>query len=327
VAEYDRLPAVRGVDLMGQRGWKADDPELVRTLDLYHHLKSAAATARALGIPVSTVKSRVDSAKQLATTPAPQPQQEYPARQVASIENGVVLIGSDCHYWAGEATTAHRAFVQACKDHKPNIIVMNGDVLDGASISRHSPLQWESNPTLIEEMEACQERLHEICMAAPKARKVWTLGNHDARYEARLAAVAPEFANIKGVHLKDHFPLWETCWSIWLNSAVVVKHRWKGGVHATHNNALNSGKSMVTGHLHSLKVTPYSDYNGTRFGVDTGTLAEPYGEQFQYSEDNPVNWRSGFALLTFENYELRWPEVIHVVGAGVVEFRGKGYSV
>ena len=204
---------------------------------------------------------------------------------------------------------------------------MNGDVLDGASISRHSPLQWESNPTLIEEIEACQERLHEICMAAPKARKVWTLGNHDARYESRLAAVAPEFASIKGVHLKDHFPLWEPCWSIWLNDAVVVKHRWKGGVHATHNNAINSGKSMVTGHLHSLKVTPYSDYNGTRFGVDTGTLAEPYGEQFQYAEDNPVNWRSGFALLTFENYELRWPEVVHVVGDGVAEFRGKAYSV
>ena len=104
-------------------------------------------------------------------------------------------------------------------------------------------------------------------------------------------------------------------------------HRWKGGVHATHNNTAGSGKSMVTGHLHSLKVTPYSDYNGTRYGVDTGTMAHPWGPQFQYAMDTPRNWRSGFAALTFVDGRLMWPEVFHVIDEGMIEFRGKIYEV
>lgn len=103
----------------------------------------------------------------------------------------------------------------------------------------------------------------------------------------------------------------------------MVKHRFKNGVHATHNNTVNSGVSIVTGHLHSLKVTPFSDYHGTRFGVDTGTLADPSGPQFvNYTEANPTNWRSGFAVLTIHNGKLLWPELVHVIEPGKVEFRG-----
>lgn len=81
---------------------------------------------------------------------------------------------------------------------------------------------------------------------------------------------------------------------------------------------------MVTGHLHSLKVTPYSDYTGIRWGVDTGTLANPYGPQFAYyTEDGPVNWRSGFVVLTIKDRELLWPETVSVLRDGVVCFRGE----
>ena len=109
---------------------------------------------------------------------------------------------------------------------------------------------------------------------------VWTLGNHDGRFETRLATVAREYAELHGVSLKDHFPAWGACWAAWINNDVVVKHRYKGGVHATHNNTMWAGKTIVTGHLHSAKVTPFDDYDGTRYGVDCGCLADPYGDQF-----------------------------------------------
>ena len=111
---------------------------------------------------------------------------------------------------------------------------------------------------------------------------------------------------------------------MWVNADVVIKHRWKGGIHATRNNTLNSGKTIVTGHLHSLKVTPFTDYNGTRWGVDTGTLADPYGPQFtDYTEDGCVDWRSGFVVLNFRNGELLRPQECEVRREGVVEFRGE----
>jgi hypothetical protein len=160
--------------------------------------------------------------------------------------------------------------------------------------------------------------------ASPNSWTAWTLGNHDARFSSRLAAVAPEFAKVRGIQLKDHYPGWQPCWSIWVNDDVVIKHRQKNGIHATHNNTMWAGKTMVTGHLHSLKVTPLTDYNGTRFGVDTGTMADTYGPQFEgYMEDNSRNWRSGFVVLTFRNSVLMWPEVVAVVDEDHVQFRGE----
>ena len=249
--------------------------------------------------------------------------QDAPGRLHDSVKDGVVLVGSDAHYWAGPPSTAHLAFVHFVREFKPAVVVMNGDAMDGASISRHAPIMWEDRPTVVQELEAVQERLGEIEQASKNSRLYFPLGNHDARFESRLASVAPEYAKVHGVHLKDHLPRWRPCWSLFLNESVVIKHRWKSGIHAAHNNAVQSGMSMVTGHLHSLKVTPWTDYTGTRYGVDTGTMADPFGEQFEYCEDSPRNWRSGFAVLTFRGSRLLWPEVVHVLEEGKVEFRGE----
>ncbi len=248
----------------------------------------------------------------------------HPNWLTLDIKNGSVLIGSDCHYWPGRITTAHKAFVQFARDLQPKAVIMNGDVLDGATISRHPPIGWENRPTLQQEIEACQERLAEIEKAAPNAKRYWPLGNHDSRLETRLATVAPEFARVHGTRLKDHFPYWHPCWSLCINDSVVVKHRDKGGQHAPFNNTLRSGRTIVTGHLHSLKVQPFTDYNGTRFGIDCGTMAEPYGPQFEdYTEHKSLDWRSGFAVLTFQDGRLLWPEIVPVTGEDEVQFRGK----
>jgi len=259
------------------------------------------------------------------------PKSAYERKQLGVL-NGVGIVFSDAHYWPGIVTTAHKGLLWAIKEFKPAFVVCNGDALDGASISRFSPSGVAGKePTLIEELKACQERLSEVEEAAKEARHnvklVYTWGNHDARFNARLAANAPQFAETYGFKLEDHFPNWEFCMTCWATDDVIIKHRYKGGVHATHNNTATAGKSIVTGHLHSLKVTPYADYNGNRFGVDTGTLAEPYGPQFSYGEDNPLNHRSGFAILTFNNGKLLWPELVHKWDEDQVEFRGQIINV
>jgi hypothetical protein len=254
---------------------------------------------------------------------------KYPGRLEYDLENGVILVGSDAHYWPGEASVAHRAFVKFCKEEKPDIVFMNGDVIDGATVSRHAPIGWENRPTLIKEIETAQERLLEIRTALPRtSRTIWLLGNHDARLETRIATLLPELAKLRGVHLRDHFgEEWECGWSSHINDKVVIKHRFRGGIHATHNNVMWAGKTMVTGHLHSLQVRPFSDYNGTRYGVDTGCLANVYARSFHYLEDNPRNWRSGFAVLTFKDGRLLWPETVAVVDEEHVDFRGKVIKV
>jgi hypothetical protein len=272
-------------------------------------------------------KKNVSNADKLAYSDF-QRKLESTSRKHLDIQNGVVVIGSDAHYWPNIVTTAHRAFVKFVADLQPSAVVLNGDGFDGASISRYPRIGWDNAPSVAEEMDACLLRMGEIEDASSTRNLFWPLGNHDSRYETHLAAHSPQYEGVEGFHLKDKFPLWIPCWSVWVNNEVVIKHRWKGGVHATHNNTLGSGKSFVTGHLHSMKVTPYTDYNGTRYGVDSGTLAEPGGPQFvNYTEDNPTNWRSGFVVLTFHKGQLLVPEVCQVLDEGVVQFRGKVIEV
>lgn len=250
---------------------------------------------------------------------------EHAARLRLEVPTGVVLVFSDAHYWPGPASTAHKALVKFTHEMEPKAVICNGDAVDMAAVSRHPPIGWESQPTVQEEIEVAQDRLSEIIKACPKrTRLIWNLGNHDARFETKLATVAPQYAKIPGIHLYDHFPEWDRAWATWINNDVVVKHRWKGGDHATFNNAVKSGKTVVTGHLHSGRISPYTDYNGTRFGVDPGCLADPYGPQFtNYTEDNPRNWTSGFGVLTFLKGKLLWPELVTVWDKNTVQFRGK----
>jgi hypothetical protein len=258
----------------------------------------------------------------------------HPERHHFSISSGIIIVGSDQHYWPDVITTAHRGFVKFIKDLQPKAVYLNGDIFDGARISRHAPIGWETKPSVIQEIETCKERLAEIEDASPrKAVKVWALGNHDARFESRLASVAPEYARVQGVHLKDHFPFWEPCWGGWINADeygvpnTVIKHRYKGGEHAAHNNTIRAGTSFVTGHDHTGKVTPFTDYRGTRYGVSLPTMADPYGPQFvDYTEDNPRNHRSGFAVLTFHKGRLLQPQLALVLD-GKIDFQGKIHEV
>ena len=241
-----------------------------------------------------------------------------------------MIVASDAHYWPGKPSTAHRALVSYVESWQPNLLVMNGDVIDASTISRHPPIGWEDHPTISDEMQVAQERLFQLEEASRGSRRIWTLGNHDARFETRLATVAPEYKHIRGVHLKDHFPTWEPAWMVEVGGkgGAIIKHRFKGGVHAAYNNAVSSGRTIITGHLHRLRVIPYTDYTGTRFGVEGGMLSEVSGPQFTgYTEDNPLNWQSGFVVLTFKQGRLLMPEVVLVTRPGVIEWRGKEQKV
>lgn len=250
--------------------------------------------------------------KLLVSSPRAKPRgHDHPGRIEVPFKNGHIFVGSDCHYWPGPPSLMHQAFVKLIKHFKPAIVVLNGDVIDAGTISRYPPIGWTKLPTVQEEIEVAQERLHEIEKAAGKAWKIWTLGNHDARFETRLATIAPEFAKVVGTRLTDHFPLWNPAWSVFVNDDVVIKHRHKGGIHAQHNSVLWAGRTTITGHLHSAKVIPFTDYNGTRYGVDSGCIADPSHRAFiDYTEDSPKNWRDAFAILTFRDGRLLPPQLV-----------------
>jgi len=314
---------------------KVTKEEFIAAWNRFH---SVAEVAKFLDIDVRNVARRrrvIEKEEDIVLTCADKRSPDFRAtfssnnvRTNVELRNGVVIVGSDCHYWPGIISTAHRAFIKLIKELKPRMVVMNGDVFDGATISRHPVSGWESLPSAKQELDACKERLDEVEAAAKGAALHWTWGNHDTRFNARLASqVGDTFKGIEGMDLRDHFPFWKFSTSVMINNHTMVKHRYLNGIHAIYNNTVKSGTSIVTGHLHSLKVTPWTDYNGTRYGVDTGTLCDVNGDQFNYSEDNPKNHRSGFAVLTFYNNKLMPPELCEVIDEGTVYFRGSVIEV
>jgi hypothetical protein len=256
------------------------------------------------------------------------PRIQYPHRTYVNIEDGLVLIGSDAHIWPGPKSPAMRGFIKLIKQLKPALVILNGDVMDFPQISKHDPLGWEHRYTVQEEIEAAVDAMHQIAMAAGRARKIWTLGNHDARFEKRLAVKVPEYAKLNGFHLKDYFPLWEPCWSAWINEnsthPTVVKHRFRAGEHAPWNNVIKSGTNIVTAHLHSAKIYPFTSYTGTLYGVDCGCLADVQHKAFvDYTEDSPKNWRSGFCVLNFVEGRLLQPQLALVHDEDHLDFCGE----
>lgn len=253
-------------------------------------------------------------------------------RRGSTIENGRVIVFSDAHFYPDTETTAYLALLEAIKEYKPEVIIANGDIFDGSTISRHPRIMFQDAPSVLEELEAVTHYMSEIEAASKfKQNLIHTFGNHDARFETFLSAQVPQYQNIKGFSLKDHLPAWKPCWSYWLNDETIIKHRLKGGAYAGYNNVKAAlGANIVTGHTHVLAVQPLTGYQKTFYGVQTGTLAHPKGTQFiDYCEDSPVDWRSGFAMLTFHKGRLLMPELfqVHDENEHTIEFRGKVYGV
>jgi hypothetical protein len=250
-------------------------------------------------------------------------QNDYMQRVTLDGFTGTAVIFSDCHYWPGSASVAHLALVEVAKELKPKLLIGNGDLFDGARLSRFPRNGWEAQPRVVDELDAAKERLAEVRHAAPRAQTIRTVGNHCIRFDRYLAMSAGELEGIAGARLADHLPAWHECMSVFINNGTMVKHRFNGGIHAAYNNTLKGGTNIVTGHTHHLEVKPWGDYRGRRYGVQTGAIADTSGPQFGYTEDNPTPWCSGFAVLTFDkDGRLLMPELCEVVD-GTAYFRGQ----
>jgi hypothetical protein len=249
---------------------------------------------------------------------------DYLQRHTIGGFTGTAVVFSDAHYWPGqEPSIAHKGLVEVVKALKPGLIIGNGDLFDGARLSRFPRNGWEYQPRVKDELEEALERLGEVRHAWTRAQAIRTIGNHCIRFDRYLATHASEMEQVMGARLSDHLPAWKECLSVFINGHTMVKHRFNGGIHAAYNNTLKAGTNIITGHTHHLEVKPWADYRGRRYGVQTGAIAAVDAPQFSYTEDNPTPWCSGFAVLTFDkDGRLLHPELAEVI-EGACYFRGQ----
>ena len=103
------------------------------------------------------------------------------------LENGTVVIASDIHI-PFQDNAAVRSFVKYCKEKQPEVVVLNGDVLDMFMLSRFTKGEGR-NP--LEEMTMCQGFLDSLRKAVPNADIYYVIGNHENRLEKYVLNKAP----------------------------------------------------------------------------------------------------------------------------------------
>ena len=290
---------------------KCDDQTFMRLFETL----GAEGLAREIGVNVRQVYARRRNLERLYAirlqSPNKRDNQSIPFGLEQVYLEGPVVIFSDAHFWPNTYTDAFWIMLRVIREIKPVAVVSNGDSLDGARISRHSRIGWDQRPTVKEELDAAKSCLSMVEQATGDVDLFWNYGNHCLRFDTYLSSRVSEFEGVQGMSLKDHFPRWKFQWGLKINDVCVVKHRYKGGVHAAHNNTLWAGMSMVTGHTHRLQIRRFSDYRGTRYGVETGTLADVNGPMFDYTEGNPLDWQPGFIVAYFDGDE-HWFEAVEV---------------
>ena len=242
----------------------------------------------------------------------------YPRIKKINAPSSRWIIGSDLHVWSGEPPVIFKAFIAVAKKLKVDGIILNGDIIDGARISRHGiPLRSKS-PKISHEIETAKKWLKLL----PYTKyKCWTMGNHDIRLDNYIAQNASELDDYI-VSLQEHFRDWEMAYAFELNENTEVRHRFRSGIHAAWNNALHGGINMLTGHTHQLAVTAQRDRRGSRYGIETGMLTDPDGPQFEYTEGAPNRAQQGFVVISFDDTgALMPPETCEMVRGRPI-FRG-----
>ncbi|PZX29461.1 hypothetical protein C7416_104466 [Cupriavidus phytorum] len=289
--------------------------------DLIQQYGSVRAAARAMGLAETTLRERLGRGESVQVTLS-----ERKTVNNLAIRNGSVVIGSDAHYSPGLVTTAHKAFCNVIAEYAGDLkaVILNGDILDGGRISRHGRIGWQKTHSVKDELEAVQERMGEIEKAAKGMKLLRTTGNHCVRFDTKLAAMAPEYEGIPGFALADHLPAWKDSYRIDVNADTVIIHAVANGMHAAYNNVVKgSGFHVVTGHTHRLQAVQFRGFGKLRYGIETGMLADPEQDEFHYLTGRNANWQSGFAVLTWRDGELLYPEFCAVRDDGKAYFRGQ----
>jgi len=159
-------------------------------------------------------------------------------------------------------------------DEHVDTVIINGDLLDFASISRYD--QTADVATLRDEIDACKDILAMVRRRLPRARIIYRIGNHEERLEHYLMRHAREIAQLGVVTLdrllnleklrieyrNDRTPLWL--------GKLCILHGHEMRTHA----AINIAKSVLDRtHVNTIVGHWHRRQQYDRRGVDGSMIA------------------------------------------------------
>ncbi len=233
------------------------------------------------------------------------------------ISQSKILILSDLHF-PYQDNQAIRAAIKYGKEKKVTCILINGDLLDFANISRHEK-DWRMR-SVSQEFEAVREFLIELRSHFPKAKIVFKEGNHDERFEKYLFTKAPEIFDDNEFKLEVRLRLAELRIDI-VKDMLPIKigklnvlhgHELQGGggVNPARATFLKTIDNVLIGHCHRSSQHTEPTFSGDVIVVTSqGCLCGMYP---MFSRIN--KWNHGFSYVELDiktgEYQLQNLKII-----------------
>jgi len=187
-------------------------------------------------------------------------------------------------------------------DKDVNCILINGDLLDFANISRHD--RDVRNRSTVYEIETVRMFLEILRETFPKARIIFKYGNHDERWDKWLYANAPEFFELDDLQLESVLRLNDLQIEVVKDKRPIkigkltVLHGHEivggsGGVNPARSMFMKTFDSVLVGHFHKTSNNTETNLGGDV--IATNSVGCLCGLTPSYM---PINrWNLGFAYV------------------------------
>jgi predicted phosphodiesterase len=193
------------------------------------------------------------------------------------INQSKILYLSDLHF-PYQNNEAIKLALDYGKNKGVDCILLNGDILDFATISRHEK-DFRAR-SIKDEFDAARMFLNTLRKHFPKAKIVFKYGNHDERWEKYLYMKAPEifdmndfeldillrFGELKIDCVKDKRPI--------TIGKLMVLHGHElaggaGGVNPARSTFLKTFSNVLVGHFHKTSSNTETTLNGDMIAVNS----------------------------------------------------------
>lgn len=224
-------------------------------------------------------KSHVEFRKQLAALKKELPKGETEKKEpyyLPKASKNILIIG-DIHVPYHDDAALFAALEYGA-EQKVDTVIINGDLIDFALISRHEKDMRKRSVGY--EIDTAKTLLKGIRDLFPNALIVYKYGNHDIRYEKFIMQRAPELLDVDGTKLEDLLELVKLKIKIVYDKQIIYAGKMailhgheigltSGGVNPARSTRLKLNKSAIVNHFHretkdmgkNLGEQPFSCYS------------------------------------------------------------------
>lgn len=187
---------------------------------------------------------------------------------------------------------------------KPDLIVLNGDIIDFYKLSRF--MKDPRCRSVKKEIETTNDFLDALDERYPKAKKIWKDGNHEERLDHYVMSAAPEIYDLKMITLTELLQLKERNFdyvnekrAIYLGNLTVLHgHEYPtpmiGPVNAARGLFMRTKSSSLVNHHHQVSEHVENDVRGKSIATwSLGCLCDLHPMYSRYNR-----WSHGYAEVT-----------------------------